>query len=158
MPHVKQDLSKISVEVPFTDADIKPLEQQEDDGVDGVESADEMEEENAAGEGELEGNEDAEGEEEAGEVMSGAIECAELVECVTGKSFETRKMNRQKRKVDDSSTASGKKLKYMKTASGTFLVSSPTGTASTGTEAGLYWFLSVKAQLRYAQFEGPSSI
>ncbi|KAK2179611.1 hypothetical protein NP493_480g03038 [Ridgeia piscesae] len=128
VPKVKQDLSQISVDVNFVDDDIKPLEDEEDVDKDEreSESASEMDEENEAEE-----NEDVEEEDDEED------KCGELVECGTGKEgSEIQKTNRKKRKRKLEVSVSEKKLKYMKTASGTFLVSSPPGAAPSGTEPG----------------------
>ena len=133
MPKVKQDLSQISVDVKFVDEDMKPLEEEEDVDKDESESesTSEMDEEDEAEE-----NEDVE--EEGAEEG----ECGELVEGGTGKEgSETQKTNRNKRKRKLEGSVSEKKLKYMKTASGTFLVSSPPGAAPSGTDTGRWRFL-----------------
>ena len=130
---MKQDLSQISVDVNFVDDDIKPLEDEEDVDKDEreSESASEMDEENEAEE-----NEDVEEEDDEED------KCGELVECGTGKEdSEIQKTNRKKRKRKLEVSVSEKKLKYMKTASGTFLVSSPPGAAPSGTEPGRCQFL-----------------
>ena len=130
IPKVKQDLSQISVDVNFVDEDIKPLEEEEDVDKDESESVSEMDEENEAEEKEDVEEEDAE-----------EGECGELVECGTGKEgSETQKTNRNKRKRKLEGSVSEKKLKYMKTASGTFLVSSPPGAAPAGTDTGRWRF------------------
>ena len=123
-----QDLSKIPVDHKFTDDDNRPLEQ--DDDADFVESEDDMEEENEGSEG------DNGSEEES--------ECGELVPCeAEGDGEEKRDVKRvkRKRKADDGSSAGGKTVKYMKTSSGTFLVSTPKEEASVPAETGLCWFL-----------------
>ena len=123
-----QDLSKIPVDHKFTDDDNRPLEQ--DDDADFVESEDDMEEEN-------EGSEGDDGSEEGSE-------CGELVQCQAegdGEEMQDAKRVKRKRKADDGSAAGGKTVKYMKTSSGTFLVSAPKEAESVPAETGLYWFL-----------------
>ena len=118
MPRVKQDLSKIPVDHKFTADDVKPLEQD----ADVVESEDDMAEEDDGSEEES--------------------ECGELVACeAEGDGEERRDANRvkRKRKADGGSAVGGKTVKYMKTASGTFLVSAAKEAAST--ETGSCWFL-----------------